>query len=88
MKKVICLTLAIVLALSMCIPALARFDQCKNCESTTLRTKSRETEIGTQQCDVDPSKTDTVYWVEYVAYCPNCGYEKVLDEYEEVRCRH
>lgn len=88
MKKVICLTMAIVLALSMCIPALARFDQCKNCESATLQTKTEKEDLRTQQCDRDPSKTDTVYWVEYVAYCPKCGYRKVLDSYEEVYCRH
>lgn len=91
MKKVICLTLAIVLALSMCLPIFARYDQCKQCEDGKLSTETRLTFLRYEPCSKYPESgfDDKVYLQERVIVCDNCNYEKVMSGAKEVsRCNH
>lgn len=74
MKKFAVLCLAMVLALSLCVPAVARYDQCKKCEEGTFVTKTVQKKVGSAECLVDSTKTDTVYRDYRVATCNNCGY--------------
>lgn len=62
MKKIAVLCLAMVLVLSLCVPAVARYDQCKKCESGLLRTETTTSlSQDTVQCTKDTSKQDMIY---------------------------
>lgn len=74
MKKAVCLMIVLILALSLCVPAVARYDQCKKCEEGTFVTKTVQKRVGSAECLVDSTKTDTVYRDYRVATCNNCEY--------------
>lgn len=87
-KKFICLTLAIVLVLALCMPVAARYIHCRFCEDGKITTRTQRTIIGTVPCEKDESMTDYVYLVVKEKFCDSCGYVEEVDRYEETYCRH
>lgn len=88
-KKYAALLLVVILALSMCIPALARYDQCKKCEDGTFETTTTRTVLDeTSPCANDPSKRDPIHLYERYATCNNCGYTFFVGSYTKVVCSH
>lgn len=87
-KKLISLTLAIVLVLALCMPVAARYIHCRFCEDGKITTRTQKTKIGTVPCKIDESMTDYVYRVVEEKFCDSCSYVEDVDEYEETYCRH
>lgn len=89
MKKLAILCLATILLLSMCIPMVARYDQCKVCEDGTFETTTiREVLDETSPCANDTSKRDPIHLYKQYATCNNCGYTFFVGSYTKVVCSH
>ncbi len=74
MKKYICLLLIVILSLTLCVPAFARYEGCPSCE-TRLVTRIADGAKAVK-CDIIPSEYDIWYYEYLVEYCPNCGEEQ------------
>lgn len=88
-KKFICLTLAIVLTLALCMPVAARYIHCPYCWDGKVTQKTTRTFTGeTVVCPIDSSMTDKVYHVVVTESCNNCDYSMVIDNYYDDSCKH
>lgn len=72
MKKFVALSLAMMLALAMCLPIFARYEGCMYCESrleTTTRTRTE-----TCACYAVEGETDTWIYTYEVETCIKSGH--------------
>lgn len=89
MKKFISLTLAVMLALALCLPVAARYMHCEWCTVGKITRNTTRTFTGeTVECPIDSSMTDKVYHVVVTESCNNCDYSAVIDDYYDDSCKH
>lgn len=88
-KKLISLTLVIVLVLALCLPVAARYIHCPYCWDGKVLRKTTRTPTGeTIVCPKDSSMTDKIYHVVVTEYCNSCDYSMVIDDYLDDSCKH
>lgn len=69
MKKFVALSLAMMLALAMCLPVFARYEGCMYCESRLKTVIDPEPEIVYVPCSVVEGEMDTWVYTYEEEYC-------------------
>lgn len=88
-KKLISLTLSIVLVLALCLPVTvaARSPACPVCAGSMVLTNRTREIVGYTECPIDSSMQDPVHLITSTFTCQNCGEEKVTS-YTQSYCKH
>lgn len=86
-KKLISLTLAIVLVLALCMPIAARSLACPTCRGSMTQTSQTREIVDYVECPIDPDMRDPVYLITTTYKCSSCG-DVVEQSRTESYCKH